>query len=400
MLVNMTGKKNRWQEIDLLQEHMDYWIKATRGPYATWKWLAEISPCISALRELATQVNTSLAPRNSNHHTSPNLQADLDALVKSLVESKVHERDCIRHLDKSLQAKDVLALGFQVLEGYNSPIKEFNRTRFGVRRAATHGTSQPPNINGEEDESHIDEGQESQTQEFDVVIDDGDGEDEDPHEGSSRGTSDSNPYEAEELIDLDRMWKRLYSIQRYEGASTIYGPFTLEAYTDLYTKYAPYLADGATSSPPAGPTPEDLTKRAISLQTGVVFDAAPIGKKFGSVLTDVSTTTPYQRGQTVTAVFQGANPRNNLRLEGTYMTVDQLVGGTWQTVRTDSHPSTKLGWLRTNTALGYSTVTTNWTIESTTPAGSYRFTYNGNNKPLIGSIGSFTGTSSTFTLPA
>ncbi|KAG8680803.1 hypothetical protein FRC08_016049 [Ceratobasidium sp. 394] len=189
-----------------------------------------------------------------------------------------------------------------------------------------------------------------------------------------------------------------YSIQRYEGASTIYGPFTLEAYTDLYTKYVPYLADAATSAPPVGPTPEDLTKRAISLQTGVVFDAAPIGKKFGAVLTDVSATTAYKRGQTVTAVFQGANPRNDLRLEGTYMSVDQLVGGTWQTVRTDSHPSTKFGWLRTNTALGYSTVTTNWTIETTTPAGSYRLTYNGNNKPLIGSISPFTGASSTFTV--
>ncbi|QRV98314.1 hypothetical protein RhiJN_26333 [Ceratobasidium sp. AG-Ba] len=189
-----------------------------------------------------------------------------------------------------------------------------------------------------------------------------------------------------------------YSIQRYEGASTIYGPFTLEAYTDLFTKYVPYLADGATGAPPAGPTPEDLTKRAISLQTGVVFDAAPIGKSFGSVLTDVSTTTPYKRGQTVTAVFQGANPRNDLRLEGTYMSVDQLVGGSWQTVRTDSHPSTKFGWLRTNTILGFSTVTANWTIESTTPAGSYRLTYNGNNKPAIGSIGSFTGSSSTFTV--
>lgn len=189
-----------------------------------------------------------------------------------------------------------------------------------------------------------------------------------------------------------------YSIQRYEGASTIFGPFTLEAYTDLFTKYAPYLADNATTAPPAGPTPEDLTKRAVSLQTGVVFDAAPIGKSFGSVLTDVSTSTPYKSGQTVTAVFQGANPRNDLRLEGTYMTVDQLVSGTWTTVRTDSHPSTKFGWLRTNLVLGYSTVTTNWTIESTTPAGSYRLTYNGNNKPLIGSISSFNGTSSTFTV--
>ncbi|CAE6417784.1 unnamed protein product [Rhizoctonia solani] len=158
-----------------------------------------------------------------------------------------------------------------------------------------------------------------------------------------------------------------YSIQRYEGASTIYGPFTLEAYTDLFTKYAPYLADNASGAPPAGPTPEDLTKKAISLQRGVVFDASPIGKSFGSVLTDVTTSTPYKRGQTVTAVFQGANPRNDLRLESTFITVDMLVGGSWKTVRTDSHPSTKFGWLRTNTALGYSTVTANWTIEGTTP---------------------------------
>ncbi|KEP49551.1 neutral/alkaline nonlysosomal ceramidase [Rhizoctonia solani 123E] len=189
-----------------------------------------------------------------------------------------------------------------------------------------------------------------------------------------------------------------YSIQRYEGASTIYGPFTLEAYTDLFTKYTPYLADSASGAPPAGPTPEDLTKKAISLQTGVAFDASPIGKSFGSVLTDVTTSTPYKRGQTVTAVFQGANPRNNLRLESTFMTIDTLIGGTWRTVRTDSHPSTKFGWLRTNTILGYSTVTANWTIESTTPAGSYRISYYGNNKPLIGSIGSFTGTTSNFTI--
>ncbi|KAG9095979.1 hypothetical protein FRC06_009196, partial [Ceratobasidium sp. 370] len=118
MLVNMTGKKNGWKEIDLLQEHMNYWIKTiykARGPNATWKWLAEISPCISTLRELAAQVNTSLAPRNSNHHTTPNLQADLEALTKSLVESKVHKHDPTRHLDKTLKAKDALSLGLQSL---------------------------------------------------------------------------------------------------------------------------------------------------------------------------------------------------------------------------------------------------------------------------------------------
>ncbi|KAG8789026.1 hypothetical protein FRC12_013975 [Ceratobasidium sp. 428] len=139
-----------------------------------------------------------------------------------------------------------------------------------------------------------------------------------------------------------------YGVQRYEGASTIYGPFTLEAYQNLYTSLVSYLGDGATTSPPTGPVPEDLTKKAISLQPGVVLDAVPIGKSFGSVLTNVITSAPYARGQRVSAVFQAANPRNNLRLEDTFLTVDRLTGNTWTTYRTDSHPSTKFRWTRTN----------------------------------------------------
>ncbi|KAG9105678.1 hypothetical protein FRC07_009126 [Ceratobasidium sp. 392] len=189
-----------------------------------------------------------------------------------------------------------------------------------------------------------------------------------------------------------------YGIQRYEGASTIYGPFTLEAYQNLYTGLVGYLADGATDSPPTGPVPEDLTKKAISLQPGVVLDAAPIGKSFGSVLTNVITSAPYARGQQVSAVFQAANPRNNLRLEDTYLTVDRLTGNTWTTYRTDSHPSTKFSWTRTNVVLGYSTVEVKWVIEPDAPAGTYRIVYQGDSKPLIGSISSFTGKSSNFTV--
>ncbi|QRV84194.1 hypothetical protein RhiJN_12210 [Ceratobasidium sp. AG-Ba] len=190
-----------------------------------------------------------------------------------------------------------------------------------------------------------------------------------------------------------------YGIQRYEGASTIYGPFTLEAYQNLYTGLVGYLADGANDSPPVGPVPEDLTKKAISLQTGVVFDAVPIGKSFGSVLTDVNSSA-YTRGQRVSAVFQAANPRNNLRLEDTFLSIDRLAGGTWTTYRTDSHPSTKFRWTRTNFALGYSTAEIEWIIDSDAPAGTYRVTYKGDSKPLIGSISSFTARSSNFTVSA
>ncbi|KAF7348448.1 Neutral ceramidase [Mycena venus] len=189
-----------------------------------------------------------------------------------------------------------------------------------------------------------------------------------------------------------------YAIQRYEGASTIYGQYTLEAYIDKYTSLVPFLANTPTGTPASDAAPPELTSSAISLQTGVVFDAAPSGKSFGQVLVDVVKTTAYHAGSTVLAQFVGANPRNNLRLEGTFLSVDQLVGGAWKMVKTDSHPSTLYQWARTSTILGTSTVNISWTIESGTPAGTYRLRYFGDSKPLIGSISAFTGTSSNFTV--
>ncbi|KDR69911.1 hypothetical protein GALMADRAFT_255768 [Galerina marginata CBS 339.88] len=189
-----------------------------------------------------------------------------------------------------------------------------------------------------------------------------------------------------------------YGVQRYEGASTIFGPFTLEAYINKYSSLVPFLADNASGTAASDPPPPEQTSKAISLQTGVVFDAAPIGKKFGAVLTDVKTTPAYHAGDTVSALFVGANPRNNLRLEGTFLTVDQLVSGQWKSVRTDSHPSTVYRWTRVSTILGTSSVNVSWTIESGTPAGTYRLSYFGDSKPFIGSISSFTGISSSFTV--
>lgn len=188
-----------------------------------------------------------------------------------------------------------------------------------------------------------------------------------------------------------------YSVQRYEGASTIFGPYTLEAYIDKYGSLVSYLADGATGAPPSDSAPPDQTSKAISLQTGVVFDAAPLGKKFGDVL--LQPRSSYRSGEKVVAQFVGANPRNNLRLDQTFLTVDQFVSGKWQTVRTDSHPSTTFEWNRTSTILGTSTVNVSWTVESGTPAGTYRIVYFGDSKtPVTGTISAFTGTSANFSI--
>ncbi|KAH8831641.1 ceramidase [Flagelloscypha sp. PMI_526] len=192
--------------------------------------------------------------------------------------------------------------------------------------------------------------------------------------------------------------KEEYGVQRYEGASTIFGQWTLDAYIKRYSELLPYIGDVVpTTAPTSDAAPSDLSGSAISLTTGVVFDAAPIGKKFGQVSTDVSAT--YAVGQKASASFVGANPRNNLRLGGTFLTVDKLGSNNqWSTYRTDSHPDTVYRWVRDSTILGTSTVTLEWTIPTDTPAGTYRFTYYGDSKPLIGSISAFTGSSGSFTV--
>jgi len=188
-----------------------------------------------------------------------------------------------------------------------------------------------------------------------------------------------------------------YSVQRYEGASTLYGPFTLEAYIDAYTRLVPYLSANVNSAPPSDEAPPEQISKAISLQTGVIFDAPPFGRHFGSVLRDVQADQPYIANQVVSAQFVGANPRNNLRLEGTFLSVDRLgAGGEWTTVRSDSHPSTTFEWVRVSKPLGTSRVTVNWTIEEGTPGGTYRVRYFGDAKSVTGAITPFEGMTSEF----
>lgn len=188
-----------------------------------------------------------------------------------------------------------------------------------------------------------------------------------------------------------------YSVQRYEGASTIFGPATLEAYINKYSELVPYLGDNATGIPTSNAAPPEQTSKAISLQTSVLVDNPPIFKHFGDVLADVESGI-YHAGDTVAVRFVGANPRNNLRLEGTFLTVNRLINGEWVVVRTDSHPSTTYQWNRTSKALGTSTVNIRWTIEDGTPVGTYRITYYGDSKSLFGSISAFTGDSSSFSV--
>ncbi|KAI1132803.1 Neutral/alkaline nonlysosomal ceramidase [Nemania abortiva] len=188
-----------------------------------------------------------------------------------------------------------------------------------------------------------------------------------------------------------------YAIQRYEGASTLFGQYELPAYINLTVSNVKYLAPDSTSAPPPGPSPPDNRNKSLSFITGVVQDNAPIGKKFGDVTVQPAAT--YARGAVVNTTFVGANPRNNLRLEGTFAAVEQLGadGTTWTQVRDDTDWYLVYTWTRTNEILGYSEVTISWETANDADPGTYRVKYYGDSKALLGgAITAFTGTSNSF----
>ena len=189
-----------------------------------------------------------------------------------------------------------------------------------------------------------------------------------------------------------------YNIQRYEGASTLYGPNTLSAYVNLTTQFLPYLSSQPPKKPLSpGPSPPINIDRSFSFIRGVIFDRAPFFKSFGDVLSDVHAA--YTRGNKVSVTFVGANPRNDLRLEKTYASVERRAGrGPWEMIRDDADWSLIFEWRRVNTILGTSEVTITWEIEPGVEIGGvYRIRYYGASKtPVTGRIEQFQGVSGEF----
>jgi neutral ceramidase len=189
-----------------------------------------------------------------------------------------------------------------------------------------------------------------------------------------------------------------YGIQRYEGASTLYGPYTLNAYINLTLTYLHHLGASSTSHPAPGPFPPDNANKSLSVITGVVFDGTPIFKQFGDVKVDVKPS--YPLSSVVSATFIGANPRNSLRLEQTYAAVEKLDTdfGKWSRIRDDSDWSLIFNWERTSEVLGTSEVTIVWETEDSVEPGQYRIKYYGDWKAVGGVVTSFEGTSGEFIL--
>jgi len=183
-----------------------------------------------------------------------------------------------------------------------------------------------------------------------------------------------------------------FLVQRYEGASTLYGPHTLEAYQQEYAGLALALATGAPVPP--GPSPPDLSDYTLpNFLPPVIEDRPPLFGYFGQILQDANPS--YNRGDTVTVSFWGANLRNNYMIESTFLTVEkQNASNSWNVVLNDGAWETKLYW--ESVWILESNVTITWDIMDYTEIGTYRIRTFGYSKDIFGYYTPYTGSSSQF----
>jgi len=113
-----------------------------------------------------------------------------------------------------------------------------------------------------------------------------------------------------------------YQAQRYEAASTIYGPHQLQAYIQEFERLSHSMATGV--KPPSAAPPRDFTDKLINTGKGLHTDYYPSGAKyFGEVMVDVQAS--YKAGEVARVMFAGANPLNNMREQDTFIKVQQCT---------------------------------------------------------------------------
>ncbi|OGT35487.1 MAG: hypothetical protein A3F11_05000 [Gammaproteobacteria bacterium RIFCSPHIGHO2_12_FULL_37_14] len=182
-----------------------------------------------------------------------------------------------------------------------------------------------------------------------------------------------------------------YQAQRYEGASTYFGPWTQAALQQEYTKLATALRHQIPVE--TGLSPPDLSHIQINLQPGVIVDSTPWNKHFGDLYQDAKKN--YQAGETVKVIFWGAHPKNDYRIQDSFLAIQQLENGQWRTIKYDRDWDTEYHWRRHGIA--NSLVTIVWRTPFHTQTGQYRIVHYGNAKSLwSGRVTSYVGYSSAF----
>ncbi len=171
-----------------------------------------------------------------------------------------------------------------------------------------------------------------------------------------------------------------YEVQHYEGAATLYGPWTQAGYQQEFARLAADIAAGRPSATHEPPPDVRGTIRPTPL--GTSSDEEPAGASFGDVAEDAQA--KYAPGELATAVFWTGHPQNNYRPDRPYATIERQDSDAWHTVTGDGDWEVKVRFSqppdnRAKTAPHLCRV--EWEIPADAVPGTYRIVHCGVCKP-------------------
>ncbi|THV04154.1 hypothetical protein K435DRAFT_851149 [Dendrothele bispora CBS 962.96] len=143
-LVNLTGKADGFKEVDLLQEHQNFWAKiifSAKGSNRSWEWLSMITICIFELRNAMRTVQNSFKISSLGvSHTIPDMSKEIETLAKALEVNKVQEYVKDRPENNVVKpVRDLLEEGAR----YPNTYKAFGKFREDRRTAVNLGMVDP-----------------------------------------------------------------------------------------------------------------------------------------------------------------------------------------------------------------------------------------------------------------
>uniref|UniRef100_K3WG82 Neutral ceramidase n=1 Tax=Globisporangium ultimum (strain ATCC 200006 / CBS 805.95 / DAOM BR144) TaxID=431595 RepID=K3WG82_GLOUD len=194
-----------------------------------------------------------------------------------------------------------------------------------------------------------------------------------------------------------------YAVQRYEGASTHFGPNQLCATSQQFEILAHIVCNSSRKVEfETLPPPRVNGVGVLDYNFPVLHDGLMNNTPYGHVVPGADVMKEYRPGATATVSFHAAHPKNNLRTQGTFLEVHRWIldssraeGGIWVMHADDGDANTFFHWRRQGTFA--SVVTIEWSIPSSTPPGKYRIKVNGDYKHFFsGKIKVYSGVSSTF----
>ncbi|WP_280238469.1 neutral/alkaline ceramidase [Nocardia abscessus] len=182
-----------------------------------------------------------------------------------------------------------------------------------------------------------------------------------------------------------------YDSQQYEGASTLFGRYTLCAYQQEFTRLATAFAAGGQVS--RGPAPRDVSQLQPNFQPGAGPDAAAPGRGFGDVL--VQPHPSYGPGARVVAEFVSAHPKHDNRRNGTFLEVQRRnASGEWARVANEGEWAVRYHWSKHGPAASVARFT--WDIPLDAEPGRYRFQHYATRLDPGGALHPFTGATDEF----